>query len=138
MRDNGKNLRRALRTRSLESTSLLRPHLKLLPELQVDVVHLGDGNVVVLSLLLVQQLVPERDKNNVHYFFFMTLVFWRSALCQLSDDLKHPVQYAEKHTCSVAQGLPIWQHTYLYFHCPISFICYSAHILCPDPSCSSL
>ena len=70
--------------------------------------------------------------------FFMTLVFWRSALCQLSDDLKHPVQYAEKHTCSVAQVLPIWQHTYLYFYCPISFICYSAHILCPDPSCSSL
>lgn len=48
----------------------LRPHLKLLPELQVDVVHLRDGNVVVLSLLLVQQLVPERDKNSISFFIF--------------------------------------------------------------------
>lgn len=36
----------------------LPPHLELLPQLQVHVVHLGDGNVVVLSLLLAQQLVP--------------------------------------------------------------------------------
>lgn len=41
------------------------PHLKLLSELQVDVVHLGDGNVVIFSLLLVQQLVPERGKDEM-------------------------------------------------------------------------
>lgn len=45
-----------------DPTPVIVPHLKLLSELQVDVVHLGDGNVVVLSLLLVQQLVPERGE----------------------------------------------------------------------------
>lgn len=35
-----------------------RPHLKLLPQLQVDVIHLRDGNVVVLPLLLAEQLIP--------------------------------------------------------------------------------
>lgn len=39
------------------------PHLKLLPELQVGVVHLRDRDIVILSLLLVQQLVPDRDNN---------------------------------------------------------------------------
>lgn len=38
-----------------------RPHLELLPQLQVHVVHLRDGNVVVLPLLLAEQLVPGRS-----------------------------------------------------------------------------
>lgn len=46
--------------RMLQIHNPSRPHLKLLPELQVDVIHLGNGNVVILSLFLVQQLVPER------------------------------------------------------------------------------
>lgn len=41
------------------------PHLELLPQLQVHVVHLGDGNVVVLPLLLAQQLVPATLKTDV-------------------------------------------------------------------------
>lgn len=49
-------------------SSLFCPHLKLLSELQVDVVHLGDGDVVILSLLLVQQLVPERGKKSLFTF----------------------------------------------------------------------
>lgn len=55
------------------------PHLKLLSELKVDIIHLGNGNIVVLSLFLVQQLVPdskesremfvEMCKNWVHLLF---------------------------------------------------------------------
>lgn len=45
----------------------LTPHLELLPQLQVHVVNLGDGNVVVLPLLLAQQLVPATLKNGHIY-----------------------------------------------------------------------
>ncbi len=53
----------------------LCPHLKLLPELQVDVVHLGNGNVVILSLLLVQQFVPMREKMEKGESVFLKLLF---------------------------------------------------------------
>lgn len=45
----------------------LHPHLKLLPELQVDIIHLGNGNVVILALFLVQQLVPEKRYRGSHH-----------------------------------------------------------------------
>lgn len=42
---------------------LENPHLKLLSELQVDAVHLGNGDVVIFPFLLAQQLVPKVKKN---------------------------------------------------------------------------
>lgn len=48
----------------------LPPHLELLPQLQVHVVHLGDGNVVVLPLLLAQQLVPATLKTDVFILLY--------------------------------------------------------------------
>lgn len=56
---------------------LLHPHLKLLSKLQVDIIHLRDGDIVILALLLVQQLVPDGerkirwDDNKLMTFLFL-------------------------------------------------------------------
>lgn len=47
-------------------------HLKLLSKLQIDIVHLGNRNIVVFSFLLVQQLVPKRVKKQKGNFFWFT------------------------------------------------------------------
>lgn len=52
-----------------------RPHLELLPQLQVHVVHLRDGNVVVLPLLLAEQLIPGRlETRGEGVFIYLVLV----------------------------------------------------------------
>lgn len=74
------------------------PHLKLLPELLVDVVHFRDGDVVILSLLLVQQLEPGEWERETHFALSFLLSF-----CAL-----HP-----KRTCTTSDFLrarrpPVW------------------------------
>lgn len=54
----------------------LSPHLKLLSELQVDAVHLGNGNVVIFSLLLAQQLVPEGKRDFCINFYLSIKSCW--------------------------------------------------------------
>lgn len=69
---------------------LLAPHLEFLSELQVDVVHLWDWNIVIFSLLLVQHLVPDRDEKWRNKWIYYLLTFSLP-----------PSTYTETHLCSL-------------------------------------